>query len=105
MNEDTESFTRVEELASSKKCKKEHAVVKQKLVSLKKVNQAEIMGAKLDVVRDMLDVLNKRLASMNDEKQDDENGLFGKLAAAELKSLRQRLIIMSKVQTKFDISC
>ena len=42
---------------------------------------------------------------MNDEKQDDEDGLFGKLAAAELKSLRQRLIIMSKVQIKFDISC
>ena len=63
------------------------------------------MGAELDVMRDMSNVLNKRLASMNDEKQDDEDGLFGKLAAAELKSLRQRLIIMSKVQIKFDISC
>ena len=27
---------------------------------------------------------------MNDEKQDDEDDLFGKLVAAELKSLPQR---------------
>ena len=33
MNEDTESFTMVEESAPSKKCKKEQAAVKQKLVS------------------------------------------------------------------------
>ena len=37
----------------------------------KKVNQSEIMGAELNVMRDMSKVLNKRLASMNDEKQDD----------------------------------
>ena len=42
MNEDTESFTTVEESAPSKK--KEQAAIKQKSVSLKKVNQAEIMG-------------------------------------------------------------
>ena len=45
MNEDTESFTTVEESAPSKKRKKEQAAVKQKSVSLEKVNQAEIMGA------------------------------------------------------------
>ena len=44
MNEDTESFPTVEELAPSKKCKKEQAAVKQKSMSLKKVNQVEIMG-------------------------------------------------------------
>ena len=44
MNEDTESFTTVEESVPSKKCKKEQAAVKQKSVSLKKVNQAEIKG-------------------------------------------------------------
>ena len=42
-------------------------------MSLKKVNQAEIMGAELNVMRDMSKVLNKRLASMNDEKQGDED--------------------------------
>ena len=89
MNEKTESFTTVEESAPSKKCKKEQAAVKQKSVSLKKVNLAEIMGAELDVMRDMSKVLNKSLASMNDEKQDGEDNLFGKLEAAELKSLPQ----------------
>ena len=89
MNEKTESFTTVEESAPSKKCKKEQAAVKQKSVSLKKVNLAEIMGAELDVMRDMSKVLNKSLASMNDEKQDGEDNLFGKLVAAELKSLPQ----------------
>ena len=41
-------------------------------------------------MRDMSKVLNKKSASMHDEKQDDENDLFGKLVAAELKSLPQR---------------
>ena len=90
MNGDTESFTTVEDSAPSKKCEKEQTAVKQKSVPLKKVNQAEIMGAELDVMRDMSKALNKRLASMNDEKQDDEDDLFGKLVAAELKSLPQR---------------
>ena len=31
------------------------------------------MGAELNVMRDMSKVLNKRLASMNDEKQGDED--------------------------------
>ena len=48
------------------------------------------MGAELNVMRDMSKVLNKRLASMNDEKQDNEDYLFGKPVAAELKSLPQR---------------
>ena len=47
------------------------------------------MGPQLDVVRDMSKVLNKSLASMNDEKQDGEDDLFGKLVAAKLKSLPQ----------------
>ena len=51
MNEDTESFTTVEEPAPSKKCKKKRATIKQKSVSLKKLNQAEIMGGKLDIMR------------------------------------------------------
>ena len=51
MNEDTESFTTVEEPAPSKKCKKKQATIKQKSVSLKKLNQAEIMGGKLDIMR------------------------------------------------------
>ena len=68
MNEDTESFTTVEESTLSKKCKKEQAAVKQKSGSLKKVNQAEIRGAELDIMRGISKVLNKRLASMNDEK-------------------------------------
>ena len=41
-------------------------------------------------MRDMSKILNKRLASMNDEKQDNEDYLFGKLVTAELKSLPQR---------------
>ena len=69
--------------ASSKICKKEQAAAKQKSVSLKKVNQAEIMGAKLDIMRYLSKVWNKRLASMNNEKQDDEDDLFGKLVVAE----------------------
>ena len=47
-------------------------------------------GAEFDVMRDMSKFLNKRLASMNDEKQDNEDYLFGKLVTAELKSLPQR---------------
>ena len=90
MNEDTEPFTLVEESAPSKKCKKEQAAVKQKSVSLKKVNQAEIMGANPNVRRDMSKVLNKRLIIMNGEKQDGEDDLFGKLVAVKLKSLPQR---------------
>ena len=82
MTDDTESFTTLEESAPSKKCKKEQATIKQKSASLKKVNQAEIMGAELDVVRDMSKVLNKSLTSMNDEKQNDEDDLFEKLVAA-----------------------
>ena len=115
MNEDTELFTTVEESAPSKKCKKEQALVKQKSVSLKKINQAEIMGAELHIMRDMSKVLNKWLASMNDEKQDDEDVLFGKLVAAELKSLPQRqkyrlkheinnLIINYKLQSENDVN-
>ena len=50
----------------------------------------EIMGTVLDVMRDVSKVLNKRLTSMNYEKQDDEDDLLGKLVAAELKSLPQR---------------
>ena len=68
MTDDTKSFAMLEESAPSKKCKKEQAMVKQKLVSLKKVNQAEIMGAKLDVMRDMSKVLDERLMSINNEK-------------------------------------
>ena len=83
MNEDTESLTTVEESAPSKKCKNEQPAIKQKSVSLKKVNQAEIMGAKLDIMRYLSKVWNKRLASMNNEKQDDEDDLFGKLVVAE----------------------
>ena len=90
LNEDTESFTVVEESALSKKCKKGQAAVKQKSASFKKVNQTEIMGADLDVMRDMSKVLNKTLASKNDKMQDDEDDLFGKLVAAGLKSLLQR---------------
>ena len=90
VTDDTELFTTLEESAPSKKCKKEQAAVKQKSVSLKKVNQAEIMGAELDVMRDMSKVLNKRLTSMNDEKQDDKDVLSGKIVAAELKSLPKR---------------
>ena len=40
-------------------------------------------------MRDMSKVLNKRLTSMNDENQDGEDGLFGKLVAAELESLHR----------------
>ena len=36
-----------------KKCKKEHATVKQKSVPLKKVNQTEIMGTELDVMTEV----------------------------------------------------
>ena len=115
MAEFTEPFTMVEESAPSKKCKKEQTAVKQKSVSLKKVNQAEIMGAELDVIRDMSKVLNKRLVSMNNEKQDDEDDLFGKLVAAELKSLPQRqkyrlkheinsLIFNYKLQNENDVN-
>ena len=102
MTDDTELFTTFEESAPSKnkKCKKEQAAVKQKLVSLKKVNKAEIMGAELDVRRDMSKVMNKKLASMNDEKQNDEDDLFGKLAAAELKSLPK----MQKYRLKREIN-
>ena len=46
------------------------------------------MGVELDILRDISKVLNKRLMSMNNEKQDDED-LFGKLEAAELESLTQ----------------
>ena len=53
MADDTESFTTLPESARSKKCMKEQAAVKQKSASLKKVNQVEIMGAKLDAMRDM----------------------------------------------------
>ena len=70
MTDDTESITKLEESTPSKKCKKEQAVVKQKSVSLKRVNQAEIIGAKLDVIRDMSKVLNKRFTSINNENQD-----------------------------------
>ena len=45
------------------------------------------MGVELDILRDISKVLNKRLMSMNNEKQDDEYDLFGKLEAAELESL------------------
>ena len=45
MNKDTKSFRTVVESAPSKKCKKEQAAIKQKSVSLKKVNQVEIMQA------------------------------------------------------------
>ena len=52
---------------------------------------------------------------MNDEKQDDEDHLFGKLVAAELKSLLQRqkyrlkheinnLIFICKLQNKNDVN-
>ena len=87
MTEGAELFTTLEESAPSKKDKKEQAAVKQTSVSLKKVNQPEIVVAELNVMRDMSKGLNERLTSMNDEKQDDEDDLFGKLVAAELKSL------------------
>ena len=45
------------------------------------------MGAELDVMTDMSKVLKKKFRSMNNEKQDDENDLFGKLKEAEIKSL------------------
>ena len=61
--------------------------VKQKSVSSKEINQAEILGADIDVMRDTSKVLNKSLTSMNDVKQDEEYDLFGKLVATELKSL------------------
>ena len=86
MTEGAELFTTLEESAPSKK-DKEQAAVKQTSVSLKKVNQPEIVVAELNVMRDMSKGLNERLTSMNDEKQDDEDDLFGKLVAAELKSL------------------
>ena len=66
------------------------AAVKEKSVPLEKVNQTEITGAELDVTRDTSKVLRKRMTSMNDERQDDEDDLFGKLVAAELKSLPWR---------------
>ena len=43
------------------------------------------MGAEFNVMRDMSKVLNKRLTSMNDKKQDDEDNMFGKLVVTELK--------------------
>ena len=89
MNEDTESFTTIEESAPSKKCKKEQAAVKQVGVT-EKSKSGRNHGAELDVMIDMSKVLNKRLASMYDEKQDNEDYLFGKPVAAELKSLPQR---------------
>ena len=46
------------------------------------------MGAEFNVMRDISKVLNKRLTSMNDEKQYDQDDLFGKLVIAELKSLQ-----------------
>ena len=80
---------------------------------LKKFSEihAEIMGFKLEKV------LNKRLTSMNDEDQDNEDDLFKKLVATELKGLPRMqkyrlkheiknktvLIIVSKVQTEFRI--
>ena len=93
MTDDTESFTTLAESAPLKNLR-EQAAVQQKSVSLKKVNQPEIMRAELDVMiymmRDMSKVLNKRLTSKNNEKQDDEDDLFGELVAPELKSLPQR---------------
>ena len=44
MINDPESFTRIDELAPSKKCKKEQATVKQKSVSLTKVSQIKPLG-------------------------------------------------------------
>ena len=41
-------------------------------------------------MRDTSKVLNKMLTSMNHERQDNEDEIFGKLEAAELKSLPQR---------------
>ena len=35
--------------------------------------------AEPEVLKDMSKVFNKRLTSMNDEKQDEEDDLFGKL--------------------------
>ena len=115
MTDDTDSLTTLKETVPSKKCKKKQAVVKQKSVSLKKGNQAEIMVAERYVMTDMSKVLNKRLTSMNDEKQDDEDDLFGKLVAAELKSLPQRqkyrlkheinnLIFNYKLQNENDVN-
>ena len=78
MTDDAELFTTLEESPSSKIYKKEQATIKEKSVSLKKV-----MVAELDVMRDTSKVLNN-------EKQDDEDDLFGKLVAAELKSLPKR---------------
>ena len=66
---------------------KGQVAAKQKSVSLKRVNQPEIMGADVGVMRDMSKVLNKRLTSMNDEKQDD---LFGILVAAKFKNSPQK---------------
>ena len=60
MTDDTESFTTLEKSApSKKKCKKEQAAVKRKSVSLKKLNQPEIMRGELDVMRQMLEICQK----------------------------------------------
>ena len=109
MTDDTDSLTTLKETVPSKKCKKKQAAVKQKSVSLKKGNQAEIMVAELYVMTDMSKVLNKRLTSMNDEKQDDEDDLLGKLVAAKLKSLPQgqlinNLIFNYKLQNENDVN-
>ena len=90
LNDDTESFTTLEESAPSKKYEKEQVMVNRKLPSFAQVNQAEIMGSELDVMGNMLKVWKKRLTSISDGKQDDEDDLFGKLVAAELKKLPER---------------
>ena len=75
-------------------------MVKQKLPSFTQVNQADIMGSELDVMGNMLKVWKQRLTSISDEKQDDEDDLFGKLVAAELKKLPER----QKYKLKHDIN-
>ena len=90
LNDDTESFTTLEESVTSENCEKEVVMVKQKLPSFTQVNQADIMGSELDVMGNMLKVWKQRLTSISDEKQDDEDDLFGKLVAAELKKLPER---------------
>ena len=87
LNNDTESFTTLEESTFSKKCEKEQVMVKQKPQSFTQVNQADIMRSELDVMGNMLKIWKQRLTSLSDEKQDDEDDLFGKLVAAELKKL------------------
>ena len=90
MTNETKLFRMLEESDPSKKCEKEQASVKQKSVLLKRVNEAEIMGVELSIMRDISKVLNKRLTSMNDGKEDIKDHPFGKLVATELKSLPQR---------------